>query len=272
MRVASGDGMTITLDFWSIEKDKTIGLFGEENHTALDLLNRLEAGTANCSGATFNTAVNRESEVDPDVAAVYLAAGICPAGDIINIFDVYTNLDTRTVEGYDVGFYYDFETSIGSFGITYNGSYLRKFEQEAGGNAAVLVAAQEEGTLPASVPVTGFDDLVRRDGNQRAKHSARVNWRSGAFGASLAAYELSSFYSSELTLDDGTRYIVPAHRTYDATFDYRTEIASTDMRFRLGIKNLMDKRAPFTDGRFGFTPDAHTDWGRYYYVDIRAEF
>ena len=38
--------LTVTLDFWAIEKEKTIGLFGEENHTALELLNLLEAGTA----------------------------------------------------------------------------------------------------------------------------------------------------------------------------------------------------------------------------------
>ena len=32
------ENLTVTLDFWEIEKENTIGLFGEENHTALDLL------------------------------------------------------------------------------------------------------------------------------------------------------------------------------------------------------------------------------------------
>ena len=54
-----------------------------------------------------NPAVTRDSEIDEDVAAIYNAAGICPAGDIDQIFDQYANLDTRTVEGHDVGVYYD---------------------------------------------------------------------------------------------------------------------------------------------------------------------
>ena len=47
------DGLTLTADWWSIEKDDTIGLFGEENHMILDLYYRLQAGTTNCS-MTFN--------------------------------------------------------------------------------------------------------------------------------------------------------------------------------------------------------------------------
>ncbi|MDA0805802.1 MAG: hypothetical protein O3B02_07030 [Proteobacteria bacterium] len=45
------EGLTITYDKWSIEKSDTIGLFGEENHIALDLLRRLSAGTSNCNPA-----------------------------------------------------------------------------------------------------------------------------------------------------------------------------------------------------------------------------
>ncbi len=266
------DDMTITFDYWTIEKDKTIGLFGEENHTALDLLFRLENGGTNCDSTSFNTAVNREALTDPAAIAVYQAAGICPAGDIINVFDRYTNLDTRTVKGYDIGVYYNFDTSLGDFRFSYNGSFLQKYEQEAGGNAAILVAAQEEGILPADVPVTGFADLIGRDGNQEEKHSARFSWRKEAWGAALSAYKIGSFYSSELTLADGTQYIVPSMTTYGATFDYRAELGGADMRYRLGIKNLTNERAPFTDGRFGFTPDAHSDYGRYYYLDIRARF
>ena len=36
------EGLTITYDKWSIEKSDTIGLFGEENHIALDLLTTFE--------------------------------------------------------------------------------------------------------------------------------------------------------------------------------------------------------------------------------------
>ena len=42
------DNLTLTLDFWSIKKKDTIGLFGEENHTLLDLLDSVEQGVSNC--------------------------------------------------------------------------------------------------------------------------------------------------------------------------------------------------------------------------------
>ena len=265
-----GDNLTVTFDYWTIEKDKTIGLFGEENHTALDLLYRLEEGGA--CGSPFNTAVNREDQTDPEAIAIYQAAGICPAGEIVNIRDRYTNLDTRTLKGFDIGIYYNFDTRLGNFDFRYNGSFLQEFEQDAGGNAAILVAAKEDGTLPATVPVVGFADLIGLDGNQEEKHTIRFGWRKEDFAASLSGYKLGSFYSSELTLADGTQWIVPSHTTWDATFDYSTDIGSADTRFRIGVKNLSNNRAPFTDGRFGFTPDAHSDYGRHYYLDIRARF
>lgn len=272
--VTPTDNFTVTFDYWTIEKDKTIGLFGEENHTALDLLYRLQNGGSNCASSSFNTAVNREdpTAMDPEAIAVYQAAGICPAGDVINIFDRYTNLDTRTVQGFDIAIFLDFETSIGDFSFTYNGSYLQKYEQDAGGDAATLVAAKEDGTLPADVPVQGFADLIEMDGNQRDKHSLRFGWRKEQFAAALSGYRLGQFYSSELTLADGTQWFVPSHTTWDATFDYSADIGRSDTRFRLGIKNLANNRAPFTDGRFGYTPDAHSDFGRHYYIDIRARF
>lgn len=265
------DGMTITADWWTIEKEKTIGLFGEENHTALDLLFRLEDGGNSCSGS-FNTAIERDSSLEPEAVAIYEAAGICPAGEAVRISDRYTNLDTRTVEGYDIGVYYTFDTDFGTFSVKYNGAFLSKFEQEAGGAAAELFAAQEAGILPSDVPITGFFDLAGADGNHEEKHSARVSWRKEAFGASVSAYRISDFYISGLTLEDGTRYTVPAMTTYDATFDYRTEIGGTETRFRLGFKNLTDERAPLTNDSFGFHGDSHNDYGRYAYLDVKASF
>ncbi|WJG10345.1 TonB-dependent receptor [Aliiglaciecola sp. LCG003] len=265
------DGLAITLDYWSIKKENTIGLFGEENHTLLDLLNRIEQGTANCEGAQFNPAITR-IEADEDEASYYQNAGICPAGNINYINDQYANLDKRTVSGHDLGIYYDISTDLGRFKIDYNGSFLDKFEQQAGGVASTLVDAQSDGLIPTSYPVNGFADLVGRDGNQKQKHSLRMTWRGEEFGASLAGYRIGSFYQSVLTLDDGTRYVIPAMTTFDATVDYRTDINDVNTRFRIGVKNLTDKRAPLAAESFGFFNDAHQDYGRYAYLDVRASF
>ncbi|MDG0980244.1 MAG: TonB-dependent receptor, partial [Halieaceae bacterium] len=206
------EGLTITVDYWSIEKDGTIGLFGEENHMALDLLYRIQAGTANCAGEAFNTAVVRD-DPSADEAAIYAAAGICPAGTAVTVFDKYENLDTRTVEGHDIGVYYDLSTDFGEWSFSYNGSFLDTFEQKAGGAAAELIAAQKTGVLPLDIPVDGFADLKGRDGNQDQKHRAKLSWRMNEYGASLSAYKIGDFYQSSLTLADGTRYVVPSMTT-----------------------------------------------------------
>ena len=264
------DGLTLTLDFWTIEKEGTIGLLGEENHMALDLLLRLGAGLGNCSQG-FNTAVQRLA-VSDEAAAVYTAAGICPAGVATTVFDRYVNLDTRTVKGYDFGLYYDVDTNFGNFSFSYNGAFLTDYEQEAGGVAGELVAAKDAGSLPASIPVSGFADLLNKDGNQDEKHSVQLNWRMGDWGIGLSGYRLGSFYQDSLTLDDGTRYVVPSMTTYDATVDFRTAIFDKNTRLRLGLKNLTDERAPLADRYFGYTSDAHTDYGRYAYLDVRVSF
>ncbi|MFB0912294.1 MAG: TonB-dependent receptor, partial [Glaciecola sp.] len=135
---------------------------------------------------------------------------------------------------------------------SYNGSFIEEFEQKAGGDAAILVQAQESGQIPLSYPVAGFADLIGQDGNQEQRHSARVSWRKSAFGASLSGSRIGSFYQSSLTLEDGTRYIIPAMTTYNATFDYRFDMNNVDTRLRLGIRNLTNERAPLADNYFGF--------------------
>ncbi|WP_395338913.1 TonB-dependent receptor domain-containing protein [Ningiella sp. W23] len=265
------DDLTITVDYWSIEKENTIGLFGEENHTLLDLLLRLEAGTSNCGSGGFNPAITRQAP-DEDQSAIYLAAGICPAGDIQFIDDRYANLDDRNLAGFDIGIYYNLDTNIGEFKFSYNGSFIDEFEQVPGGEAALLVSAQESGAIPASFPVDGFADLIGRDGNQEQRHSARVSWRKDDFGASLSGNRIGEFYQSSLTLDDGTQYIIPSMTTYNATFDYRFDVKDVNTRLRLGIRNLTDERAPLADRFFGFFADAHRDFGRTYFVDVRARF
>ena len=209
---------------------------------------------------------------DDDQIAAYTEAGICPGGDVNRINDRYDNLDTRTTRGFDIGVYYDIDTDFGSFRFSYNGAFLDKFEQTASGSAQLLVDAQASGLLPASIPVAGFADLVGRDGNQDERHSARLNWRKGDWGAGLGAYRIGSFYHSSLTLDDDTRYVIPSFTTYDITADYRFEFADVGTRVRLGIKNFTDERAPLADRFFGYFADAHTDYGRYYYADVSFNF
>ena len=118
----------------------------------------------------------------------------------------------------------------------------------------------------------GFADLVGRDGNQDTRYNFKVNWRKNDWSASFGGNYIGSFYQSSLTLDDGTRYIVPSMTTYDATLSYRFDVMETRTRVRFGVKNLTDERAPLADRFFGYFADAHRDYGRNYYLDLKAYF
>jgi len=267
------EDLMLTIDYWTIEKEDTIGLFGEENHTLLDLLYRLEAGNADCANFTGNVAVNRDDGLSPEEEAIYQAAGICSAGNIRYIDDRYQNLDTRTVEGLDLGIYYGFDTGIGSFNIRYVGSFLQKMQQDPGGTALALLEAQEDGTIPVNYPVAGFDDLIRKDGNQKDRQNLSVAWNFRDWGASVTGYRIGSFYQDSLTLSDGTQYDIPSMTTYNARADYTFTFADRyDLRTRLGVNNLTDERAPLADRYFGYFADSHRDYGRYYYLDVRLSF
>jgi outer membrane receptor protein involved in Fe transport len=265
------EDLEFTFDFWEIEKTDTIGLLGEENQTLVELLDQLER-TGDCSTLTGNPAVVRVDEVTGDEAAVFTAAGLCPVGAIDYIDDRYQNLDTRTVRGFDIGLSYDISTGVGRFNLRYAGSFLDEYFQKAGGQAAVLVEAQEDGIIPPDYPVVGFDDLVQRDGNPKDRQNVTLSWRQNDWGASLSAFRIGSLYQSSLTLDDGTRYVLPSMTTYNATVDYRFDLAGVDNRLRFGVNNLSDERAPLADDYFGYLSDAHSDWGRSYYLELRVSF
>ena len=263
------EGFTFTFDYWRIVKDDTIGLLGEENHTVLDLLKRLEHGAGNCGALSSNPAVVRDAEVDAEVAAVYQAAGICPAGDIIRIDDRYANFDKRTLAGFDTALLFAAETALGDFRFRYLASFLQTFDQEPGGDAAMLLAAQDAGRLPADIPVRGFADLVQDTGNQKQKHSVSLFWRKNAFGASVSGTKIGKVYQSSLTLDDGSLWWLAPMTVWNTTFDYYWDGGALDARVRFGIRNVGDDRAPLADRYFGFMSDVHRDHGRNYYIDLR---
>ena len=128
----------------------------------------------------------------------------------------------------------------------------------------VKLSKKEIFQLPAG-PV-GFD------GNQEEKHTARLSWRKAQFGASLSGSRLGKFYQGSLTLEGGERYVIPTMETFHATLDYTARISGSDTRIRLGVNNFTNQRAPLADRYFGYFSNAHTDYGRYVYLDIRSSF
>ncbi len=264
------DGLTLTADFWSIEKENTIGLFGEENHILYDLVLRLEAGTGDCSNATAlgNSDIVQRLAADPADTATndaFLAAGLCPVGEVIAVDDAYTNLDTRELRGYDVGVYYDFDTRFGEFSLKYNGSFYDKFQQTASSELSVAVLAAQAADPTIDYPLVGLGDLLGLDGNQEYRQTATVSWRKDDMRASIQGFRISGF---DQQLSNGDLFAIPSMTTYNARFDYRFDAFDVDTRVRLGVNNFTDERAPISDSSYGFFQDAHRDWGMYYYLDL----
>ena len=265
------DSLIITVDAWTIEKDKTIGLFGRENQTVNDMLLRFANGTNNCDTFAGDPLVVREAADEGDAAA-FAAAGVCPFGEIKYIKNNYTNMALRTVEGMDVGIYYDIETDMGNFDLRYIGTFLDKFEQKASGEFAALQAKKDAGEIPESIPLKGFGDLLEKDGIYDNKHSIRLSWDKGPWGASLTGLKKGSFVQTSLGTKDGVPYLVDAMTTMDLTVSYNFDLSGHKARVRFAVKNLEDERAPTADRYYGFFADAHSDYGRNYYVDLRVSF
>ena len=261
------DNLIITVDTWSIEKDKTIGLFGRENQTVNDMLLRFANGTNNCDTFAGDPLVVREAADDGD-AAGFAAAGVCPFGDIKFVKNDYTNMALRTVEGTDLGIYYGIESDIGNFDVRYIGTFLDKFEQKASGDFAALQAKKDSGEIPDSIPLKGFGDLLGKDGVYDNKHTLRVSWDKGPYRVSLFGLKKGSFEQTSLGLKDGKPYIVPSMTTLNLTLSYDFELNDHDARIRFAVKNLKDERAPTADRYYGYYADAHQDYGKNYYLDF----
>ena len=266
------EGLTITYDAWKIEKDKTIGLFGRDNHTVLDLAMLIENGASNCDSFTGNSAVLRDTdELDDGVLALFATAGICPVGQAYRVTDEYINMAKRTLEGQDVGVNYNFDTDVGTFRFKYNVTFTDTFKQVPTGNFSTIQNAQASGAIPDYIVLKGFGDLLGIDGNYDEKHSMKLSWRKGDWGASLSGLKKGSFAQSSLTLGDGTKYNIPSMTTMDASVYYKFKVGDGSARIKFAVKNLEDTRAPTADRFFGFFADAHQDYGRNYYLSLKVD-
>ena len=264
------EGLTITYDEWSIEKENTIVLLGRSNVVVNDLINLINYGTDNCSGYS-NPFVTRDTDFSYSEAelAAFTNAGICPVGEVLVATDPYANAATRTIEGDDLGIYYDVDTDIGSFKLSINHSETDKFYQKPTATYAQLAAAQESGIIPFNVTLAGFGDLALQDGNYVKKTSMKLNYRYGDWGAQISTLRKGKFYQSSETRSDGTRFMIPGMRTTNVSVYYNFDIGDYDARIKLAVKNIDDERAPLADRFYGFFADAHQDYGRNYYLDFR---
>jgi iron complex outermembrane recepter protein len=254
-------GLVITADYWQVEQDNLVGLFGGSNWSQLD---RILRGEGSSSANVIREAVSDEDR------ELYEGTGQEAVGMIKTILDPYANLNKRTVSGADYSVNYDFDTQdLGSFKLKFNVARLIEFEQKVGNEGKTLI--------DNGVEISGLGDLVQKNGRPEARYTAHALWRKDNWGAGLYGRYVGDFYdtSAKIQVDDETVYWrIPSYTTVNGTVDYffKDDSALNDTRLRVGVKNIFDKSPPLADEGFGFFHKLHSITGRYIYVDLLKKF
>ncbi|WP_262696204.1 TonB-dependent receptor domain-containing protein [Kordiimonas aquimaris] len=261
-------GLTLTADYWRVEQSGIVGIFGDQNQIALDLLLRTQGSS--------NPNVVRGA-VDADLEAIFAASSLSPAGEIIEVRDPYTNLDDRTVEGFDFAAVYRFDTdNAGQFTFKFNAANLQTFTQTPGVLGQQLLDAVNSGSLPDSVEVAGIGDLIEQNGRPEWRFTSSINWRKDNWGAGLFGRYVGAFNdtSADATIN-GERVLfrVDDWFTMNANVSYSVDDGILEgTRFRVGINNLFDQDPPLADESFGFYGSIHSATGRFFFIDVRKTF
>ncbi len=267
-------GLTLTADYWNVRQVGIIGVFGDGNAIALDLLRRLNGST--------NPNVQRAAP-DADQLALFAGTGLTPAGKIIQVLDPYLNLDSRASRGWDFGMFYNFpDFGAGDFRVRLNAARLTSFVQSAGPDAQELLDAIAEGILPLDVGVGGLGELLEIEGRPKWRLSGSLLWRNAGWSASVFGQYMSGVYDTSVvrdTLLDATAnpninfYPVREFFTMNVTVGYEFKDGPLDgTRFRFGLNNIFNQDPPLADESYGYFSELHSARGRVLRAELRKSF
>ena len=266
-------GLTLTADYWRVKQTGLVGVFGDDNAIALDLLLR-QSGSSNPN--VIRAAPNAEQ------IALYQGTSLAAAGDIMRVLDPYINLDSRVSKGWDFGFAYNVpEFGLGQFRLRFNAARLESFVQSAGTDGQTLVDAVANGDLPPEVRIEGLGQLLEIEGRPKWRYSGSVNWGSGPVDVSLFASYVGEVWNTSASRDvplvstdpNANFFRVGDFLTINTAISYTFEDGALDgTRIRLGVNNLFDKDPPLADDTYGFFSALHSPRGRVFRVDIRKTF
>ena len=244
------DSLTLTVDWWEVETVGTVGVFTDENESRLDAVLR-SAGSSNPS------VIRGVPDADN------------PLGSIVRIVRRYGNLNRRTVNGIDYQVNYALDAKAGYFNFKLNAANLKKFDQEAGGAAAALVAAgANPNVLGASV-----GSLIRREffPEWRTTFSATWNSPNEMWGAGLFVSHVSDVFEPTVTNSNGD-FMTVASMTTANIHVTRYGLLGSESSIRLGINNLSDEDPPLASEAFGFEGELHSSRARYLFLNARLKF
>lgn len=260
-------GLTLTADYWEVDQSGIVGVFGDDNALALDLLRRL-AGSSNPN-------VIREAPTAED-EALFAGTGLAPAGQVIRVLDPYRNLDSRSSKGWDFGMLYDLpDFGAGDFRLSLNAARLKSFFQSAGPDGQELLDAVDAGVLPSEVSVGGLGELLEIEGRPKWRLSGSVNWTSGPVGVNIFGRYVGKVFDTSVTQDEtGDFFEVDDWFTLNTSVTYSIENSTPldGTRLKFGINNLFDEDPPLADESYGYFSELHNSRGRQFVVSLEKEF
>lgn len=270
-------GLTLTVDYWRVNQSGIVGVFGDANAIALDLLRRI-------NGSTNPNVIRFDPEAD-DIT-LFAGTGLEPVGRIAQVLDPYLNLDSREVAGWDFGMAWNFGNvlGIGDLEIGANAAYLEKFFQSPGTDGEELLVAVANGELPDSLTIANIGELREQNGRPKWRWTANLSLESGPVNFRMFGQYVGSVFDSGVLQDTtdingnpnpdpGSFYRVDDWFTLNASIGYQPESGPLEgTNFRLGINNLFDQDPPLADENFGFLSQLHSARGRQFTFQIRRNF
>lgn len=208
--------------------------------------------------ASYVLGVQGPANVYQPLSAAYVAQLIAAAppqtpitpGQTFNMsFNSFAiNLGTRKHAGFDVNLQYDFDTSIGKWGLGVVANKQTKFD---------------ETVVPGSA---SFSRIGTGDAPPWAV-SFRANW--GATNIPLRL-SLNSNYKSgyqDVGFAPTDSYLI---HNFTVAYDFEQLFRGVTVQAR--VRNLLDEEPPFYNVAEGYDDDNHTPYGRQFDLTLRAKF
>ncbi|MDM3871199.1 TonB-dependent receptor [Porticoccus sp. W117] len=170
------------------------------------------------------------------------------------------NLASRLSETVDILVNYDFETDLGSWGVTLNAQRSLRLEEQ----------------FTAASPVFSFNDSEFGPSKWGADMS--VLWNYGDYSAVVSANYSSDhrvLFPAITNADEPEIERSGSTTTVDLQFAYQPQDASgwlQGMRFTLGAQNLFKPEFRFVDNGIGYAANRNNARGRVIYLDVSKDF
>lgn len=254
-----------TVDYWNVEQEGIVGVFGEGNALILDYLLRTQGSS--------NPNVVRLAPTADDIA-LFAGTGLDPVGQVQYVDDIYQNLQPQTVRGVDMSLTYNLEdTAIGDFDFNLNVSRMLEYFRPPSPGIQALLDARDAGQINAGTVIPAEGSLLGVDGIPEWRGSASLIWTMGDFQVGAFAQYTAGVLDDDVVDASGAFWEVDDLVTGNLYGQYEFEVGPLNRaRVRLGVRNITDERSPIESSSFGYLGSLYQPYGRYWYASVRAEF